>query len=119
MVVNEQAATVLDLETALARVGGDEELLREIGALFLQEYPPAISDLRTAVAERDPQRIERKAHSLKGSVSTFGTGVAFQATFELEQQGRTGDLREVDSNFQRVEISLARLCNELRMLIAQ
>ncbi len=119
MGANEESAPLLDLDTALGRVGGDEELLREIGALFLQEYPPAISDLRIAVADRDPKRIEHKAHSLKGSVSTFGMGIAFQATYDLERQGRSGDLTEVDSNFQRVELSLARLCNELRTLISQ
>jgi HPt (histidine-containing phosphotransfer) domain-containing protein len=119
MVLNEESACVFDFDGALARVGGDEDLLREIGALFLQEFPPAISGLRHAVADRDPKRIERSAHSLKGSLSTFGTGVAFQATYELERKGSTGDLAEVESNLQRVEVSLARLCNELRTLISQ
>jgi len=118
MVVNKDIAPVLDLNAALERVGGDEDLLREIGALFLQEYPPAISGLRTAVADRDPKRIEHKAHSLKGSVSTFGSGVAFEATLELEMQGRSGDLTEVDSNFERAELSLTRLCNELQKFIS-
>lgn len=118
MAVNKETAPVLDLDAALERVGGDEDLLREIGALFLQEYPPAISDLRTAVADRDSKLIERKAHSLKGSVLTFGSGVAYEATLELEMQGRSGDLSEVDSNFERAELSLARLCNELRTLIS-
>jgi len=118
MAVKKEAAPVFDMETALERVGGDEHLLKEIGALFLQEFPPAIAALRSAVAERDPKRIERKAHSLKGSVSTFGSGVAFEATLELEMQGRSGDLSEVDSNLERAELSLARLCNELQRFIS-
>ncbi len=119
MTANDQAGTVFDRDTALSRVGGDMDLLREIGALFLQEYPPVIRELRTAVTERDPKRIERRAHSLKGSVSTFGAGAAFQAAVELEKQGRSGDLAQVDTNFQLFESSLARLCAEIQTLIEE
>jgi HPt (histidine-containing phosphotransfer) domain-containing protein len=118
MAVKNETAPILDMEAALERVGGDEDLLKEIGALFLQEFPPAISALRTAVASRDPKRIEGKAHSLKGSVSTFGSGMAFQATLDLEIQGRSGDLTAVDSNLERAELSLACLCQELQKLIS-
>ena len=119
MVRTEAIAPVLDRQTALSRVGGDVELLREVGFLFLKECPTAMSDLRSAVAARDADRIERGAHSLKGSVSTFGAGPAFQAALELERQGRSRDLREVESNLQRFESSLERLCFELQTLVSQ
>src|SRR5258708_13576837 len=98
MMANDQAAPALDRETALSRVGGDMDLLRAIGALFLQEYPPTVVELRSAVTERDPKRIEQKAHSLKGPVSTFGVGAAFEDAVELEKQGRRGDPAPVDPN---------------------
>lgn len=119
MVLNKNTPPVLDLDGALARVGGDRDLLREIGMLFLEEYPPAITELRRVVAARDPGGIERKAHSLKGSVSTFGTGVVFEAAVELERQGRSGDLAQVESNLRTFEVSLVRLCKELQALIAE
>ena len=119
MVSNAEAAPVLDLDTALDRVGGDEDLLREISSLFLDECPPAITELRSAVAARDPLKIERKAHSLKGSISTFGSGEPFQAALALEQQGRNRDLAEVDANLQRFEVSLERLCSELQALLTR
>jgi|SRR5579862_5837960 len=119
MIPSDHAAPVFDREAALSRVGGDEDLLREIGVLFLEECQLAISDLRVAVSDRDPKRIERKAHSLKGSVSTFGSGPAFQAALALEKQGRCGDLAEVDLQLQRFESSLARLCMEIQNLLAE
>ena len=119
MMANDQAAPALDRETALSRVGGDMDLLREIGALFLQEYPPTVVELRSAVTERDPKRIEQKDHSLKGAVSTFGVGAAFEDAVELEKQGRSGDLEQVDTNLQQFETSLARLCAEIQDLIAE
>jgi len=119
MVPLEQTAPVLDRDSALSRVGGDLELLREIGALFLQECPPAVQELRRAVALRDAHRIERNAHSLKGSVSTFGAGAAFQAALELERQGHNRDLTQVESSLLRFESSVKLLCAELQVLIAE
>ena len=113
----ETVQPVFDREAALLRVGGDMDLLREIGALFLEESAPAISDLRTAVSARDPVNIERRAHGLKGSISTFGSGAAFQAALELEQQGRRHDLADVELSMQRFETSLASLCSELQQFL--
>jgi HPt (histidine-containing phosphotransfer) domain-containing protein len=110
---------LLDREAALSRVGGDVDLLREVGALFLKECPSAVTGLRKAVAERDAQRIEHEAHSLKGSVSTFGAGAAFQAALEIERKGRSRNLSEVEANLQQFESSLERLCAELRVLVSQ
>lgn len=118
MVHNEEASS-LEKDRALSRMGGDEVLFREIGALFLQECPPALRALRDAVASRDPWAIERGAHSLKGSIATFGSGPAFQAAFELEKQGRSGDLAMVESNLERVEYSLGRLCTELQAIVSE
>jgi two-component system sensor histidine kinase/response regulator len=119
MLQPDPATPVFDRDSALSRVGGDVDLLREIGSLFLRECAPEVSELRTAVTDRDPKKIERKAHSLKGSVSTFGAGPAFQAALALEQQARSGDLALVDSNLQDFESSLARLCIEIQNLLAE
>lgn len=118
MVRTEESAPALDREAALSRVGGDVDLLREIGELFLREYPSEVADLRVAVAARDAYSIERKAHSLKGSVATFGSGPAFQAALELERQGRNHDLSDLDSNLERFETMLQRLCVELEALVS-
>lgn len=109
----------IDREAALSRVGGDVDLLREIGVLFLRECPSAIAELRSAVAARDAHDIERQAHSLKGSVATFGSGAAFQAALQLEHQGRNRDLTELDSNLRRFESSVECLCVELRALVSE
>ena len=84
--------TTLNRSIALERVGGDEELLREIAGLFLEECPKLLGDLRAAVSDRDAVRIERAAHSLKGSVGNFGADCAFNAALQLEMAGRNGNL---------------------------
>ena len=74
----------LDESLALSRVGGDVELLKEVIELFLDDYPSTFEKIRNAVAVSDATALEHSAHSLKGSVSTFGANRAFEAAFTLE-----------------------------------
>ncbi len=116
--LNVERTPALDRQAALERVGGDAELLREIAALFLEECARAVADLRAAVERRNGPEIEHKAHSLKGSIATFGSGPVFQAAWELEKQGRGGDLSQVEAKLRSFESSLERLCSELREFAA-
>ena len=77
---------------ALDRLGGDEELLQEVAELFLEEYPPLMAQIRSAIDSGNSQELERSAHSLKGSVANFGSDLAWQAALNLESMGRAGDL---------------------------
>jgi len=88
--VTKLQTNVLDRELALERLGGDEELLREIARLFLDDYPKLMSELREAVESGDARRIERSAHSIKGSVANFAADPVCEAAFALEQIGRSG-----------------------------
>ena len=106
----------LDRENALARVGGDEELLREIAALFLADYPRVLADLRAAVARSDAKAIENTAHGLKGSVSTFGASVAIEAALRIEKIGRAQQFAELGPALATLETALAELRPELESL---
>ncbi len=91
---------------ALERLGGDEELLREVARLFLDEYPGLLVEIRDAVAVRDADALQRAAHSLKGSVSNFGADAAYHAAFVLEMMGRNRDLAQVDRGFAELDDAL-------------
>ena len=107
---------VLDRETALARVGGDIDLLREIAALFLEEYPRALADMRKALASGDAKLLETTAHGLKGSVANFHAKVAVDAAFQLEQLGRAQKLDQAPSSLAILERTLEALQAELLAL---
>ena len=104
---------VLDRATALARVGGDLDLLKEIGALFLDEYPRALDEIHKALATGDAKMLERSAHGLKGSVANFGARAAVDAAFQLEQFGRAHKLDQAPRALAALERSLACLHAEL------
>jgi PAS domain S-box-containing protein len=106
----------LDESLALSRVGGDVDLLKEVIGLFLDDYPGTFEKIKSAVAASDATALEHHAHSLKGSVSTFGAGRAFEAAFELEKQGRNKDLRGAREGVLQLEQALAALRPELQSL---
>ena len=104
---------VLDRATALARVGGDLDLLKEIAALFLDEYPRALDDIHKSQNAGDGYTLERAAHGLKGSDANFGAAAAVDAAFQLEQLGKAGKLDQVPPALAALERALALLHAEL------
>jgi two-component system sensor histidine kinase/response regulator len=82
---------LLDPTVALARVGGNTQLLAELVELFQQHGPGWLEEIRSAIAEGDMPKLRRAAHTLKGSVGTFGARSAFEAAQQLEAMGRCGD----------------------------
>jgi PAS domain S-box-containing protein len=109
----------LDEALALSRVGGDADLLKEVIELFLDDYPATLDKIRSAVAAKDASALEHHAHSLKGSVSTFGANRAFEAAFALEKQGRQGDLAQAQDGLLQLENALEDLRPELVSLQAR
>jgi CheY-like chemotaxis protein len=106
----------LDESLALSRVGGDLDLLKEVAELFLDDYPSTFEKIKAAVASRDATALEQHAHSLKGSVSTFGANRAFEAAFTLEKQGRSGDMTGASDGLRQLEQALEALRPELVQL---
>ncbi|MGH9672245.1 MAG: Hpt domain-containing protein [Bryobacteraceae bacterium] len=104
-----------DQAVALARVGGDEELLREVAALFLEESHHCVSSIREAAARRDPTALQYAAHNLKGAALNFGATSTCDAAFRLEMMGRTGDLAGVDATLNELESAVGNL----RLLLAE
>jgi two-component system, sensor histidine kinase and response regulator len=94
---------------ALERMGGDEDLLREVCKMFWEESPTLLQKLREAIVEIDPQAVMRAAHSLKGELSCLGAAGAAQASGELENMGRENNLSRATELFTLLERELARL----------
>ena len=115
--MNAQAPeNILDLQLALARVGGDKELLREIAVLFIEECPRALTEIQEAVATRDAAKLENTAHALKGSVANFGARDAVEAAFRLEQMGRANQMTGAGAVLSTLENALSAVCAELASL---
>ena len=99
----------IDITSALERVEGDVELLKELVAVFLTDLPETLTSLREAVTAGDANAIERAAHKLKGSVSNFAAQPAFEAVLKLEVSGRDGRLTNTELDFGELEREIHRL----------
>jgi CheY-like chemotaxis protein/HPt (histidine-containing phosphotransfer) domain-containing protein len=109
----------LDLETARRWVGGDDRLLGELAALFLQEAGGWLGEIRAAVAAGEAVRLRQFAHTLRGSASTFGARAVCDAAARLEAQARSGDLAGADAALGALDAALEQLRPALAALAAE
>jgi two-component system sensor histidine kinase/response regulator len=71
---------------------GDGALLAAIADEFCLEAQRQLDRLHEALAEGDPQAVERAAHSIKGSAANLGATRLAEITGHLEALGRAGAL---------------------------
>jgi two-component system, sensor histidine kinase and response regulator len=101
--------TILDEEAVLARVGGDRRFLAEMFALYREDSPKTLRELRRSVAAGNAERVQSAAHALRGSVATFGAQAAFDAARVLEVMARNRDLTGAADALARIEREIPRL----------
>lgn len=111
-------AATLDKAAALKRAGGDEELLKELAGLCLDECPRLLAEIRGAVARQDGAKLRLSAHALKGSVATLGAGEAAAAALRLEEMGRDQTWAGADAALEALEAAVGRLGPALEELRA-
>jgi HPt (histidine-containing phosphotransfer) domain-containing protein len=103
----------IDWARARQHAGGDERLLRELVRLFLAESPRWLAALRQALTGGDPAALGAVAHSLKGSLGTFGARAAFEAAARVEALGRQGGLAGAAEACDLLEAEIERLRPQL------
>ena len=84
----------IDLTVALAHVDGDSQLLAELAAIFLEDYPRLNTELRHSIEQGKPRELERAAHTLKGRLAFFGMEKETNRALRLETMSRQNDLAE-------------------------
>ncbi len=114
----EIAESVVDYRTALARLGGNKQLLHDLAAFFLEDAPGILSQLSAALAAGDAAGAERAAHSLKGLAANFGAPAAVRTAGELQDAARRGDLDQAQSLHRALSGEVKKLAEELHTLSA-
>ena len=108
---------VFDRNEALARLEGDEELLRNLVEMFLANSAKLLSDIKSAITDGDPVRLERTAHTLKSSVGIFGAAAASRATLRLELIGHAEMMMKAEEAYIALETEINRLRQGLTGLL--
>jgi PAS domain S-box-containing protein len=105
----EQEHAAFDMATALERVDGDAELLKELVGLFMSECPQWMAEIRQAIDQRDASKLHQAAHTLKGSVGNFGARAAVLAAQRLETDGREQAWGQAEKDWAALEAAISRL----------
>ena len=82
-----------DPAEALEQVGGSMEMLRELVALFSEECPKLMAEIRDSLAALRRRRPAAGRPHAQGSAGIFAARAAADAAAELEALARAGDLR--------------------------
>lgn len=113
-----QTATTLadafDRRELAEQLGGDEELVREVIELFVQDCPNQVSAIKAAVANGDDRQLYVVAHTLKGAASTLTAHAVAEVARILEMLGREGRACAGTGPCQELEVEASRLLAALR-----
>ncbi len=101
---------IFDRPDFLARLGDDEELLREVVELFLEDAPQQLESIARAVAAGNAADIAPSAHQLKGAAANISARRAAEAASRLETAAKSGDSIVAGQEF-------AKLKNEMQQLL--
>ena len=97
------------MAAALERMDGDVELMKELAGLFLGEWPQRMEEIGQAITQRDPARLQRAAHTLKGSVGNFAALQAFETAQRLEHDGQKLDWDRAEEHWSALKEAIGRL----------
>ncbi len=122
--VNEPArishmAPVVDKEESLHRLDGDEELLREIWEMFIEEAPRQLEALKAAIDEGDTVLIQRQAHTIKSIAANAGASLMKSKASDIEQYGKCRGLERMRSMYEKLEYECNKVLRVLKDYLHQ
>jgi HPt (histidine-containing phosphotransfer) domain-containing protein len=98
--------------------GDQDEFLREITGIFLEDTPRRITELEQSLAAGDAAKFSRAAHSIKGSSANLGAAALRAVAEQLERQSHKEGLGGVAPLLANLKTEFSRAQLELRKLIA-
>jgi two-component system sensor histidine kinase/response regulator len=106
------AAPPVDIPGALARLGGDDQLLGDLIRFFFEDALPLLERIHSGVACQNHDGARRAAHSLKGLAANFGAAPAVAALQAIETC-ESGSQAEIEALVPDVDREMARLAAAL------
>jgi PAS domain S-box-containing protein len=105
---------IFDREALVARLMGDEDLVKEIVAGFLDDMPKQVVGLRTCIERSDAESAGRQAHAIKGAAANVGGLALSAAALAIEKSAKAGRvdetaplLPELERQFQLLKAEMA------------
>ena len=106
---DETDVSALDWQSALDAVEDNEELLTELGTMFLEQYPTLLTTIKSSLASGDAQELRRAAHTLKSSAKVIGAKDVGDTALAVEELARDNELDKVEQALEALESALSRV----------
>ena len=85
---------VFDTRTAIARMNGNETLLRKLAAMFPDLHRTAAADIRDAMARNDMRKALHIAHSVAGAAGNLAAMRLHATAIAVENASEKNDLSD-------------------------
>lgn len=115
---NRQAALsneVFDKTGALNRLGGDEELLKELVQLFSESVTGQMAKLGEAIESADMELARQIAHSVKGAAANVGAVNVQHGALQAESAAREGELEKVQYHYENIKVEVEKVRSLLQL----
>ncbi len=103
------AGNAVDLVKALAQIEDNRDLLHEIVAMFLEQYPKLLEQIHQALSSSNGKALTGAAHTLRSSAGQVGAQQAMNAARTLEEIGERKSLAKAPAVVAQLEQELARV----------
>jgi PAS domain S-box-containing protein len=94
---------IFDKESFTERMMNDDEMVREIVEIFLDDIPRQIEKLKVSLETGDAVTSERLAHSIKGAAANVSAELLREVAFHIEKAGKEGDLDTMSQSVHELE----------------
>jgi PAS domain S-box-containing protein len=105
---------IFDRPALIARLMGDEDLAKDIIAVFLEDLPKRILALKGDLDRGDVGSAGGQAHAIKGAAANLGGMALSAAAFEMEEAGQAGRREELAALLPEMERQFDLLKTRLR-----
>jgi signal transduction histidine kinase/CheY-like chemotaxis protein/HPt (histidine-containing phosphotransfer) domain-containing protein len=109
----------VDEAAVVKMVGGDRALLREMVALFIEDYPKRVIEITDALRDNDAEAVEFAAHAVKGAALTLCARRVGDTALSLEQMGRASELHLAGDALAVLEDELAQAHAGLAFIVGE
>lgn len=110
------AAFVLDRESILERLGGDEEIFAMVVDMFLQDVDSNCATLATALGSGDATALQREAHTVKGLLATFSDEEGAASAQAIENQCRVSGVSGLEADVAALQARVHEVAAVLKAL---
>jgi HPt (histidine-containing phosphotransfer) domain-containing protein len=105
----------LDRKALLSRSAGDEELMLEVAAAFLEDCPGMLAQVQGAADRRDAEALRAAAHMLKGAAANLGADALAEIAAVLERLGAESRLDAAPGRMTAEGAKLLAALREIQM----